>query len=198
MLAAFVLSRLLLVVGNWKTFVAFPLLLLAVPSLTAPGLLLTGIMTLVWLWWRQIDLRRALEAWAPCATLVWSFLALGHFAEGSDPGMATGLPWGMRMPGLAEPTHPVGLYVCLVAWGLTVLVVRRVGRGDAAATALLGAGAAQFLISFVRQPGMEELLGLDVLEWVAVGMMVAGMLLRIWPGAQGTSQRRAHGSLASM
>jgi hypothetical protein len=93
--------------------------------------------------------------------------------------MATDLVWGVGMPGLAEATHPVGLYVCLVAWGLTWLVYGRVGRGDAAALALAGAGAGQFLISFVRQPGMEELLGLDVLEWVAVGMMAAGGALWI-------------------
>jgi phosphatidylglycerol:prolipoprotein diacylglycerol transferase len=187
MLAAFVLSRALLVVGHWRTFVAFPVLLLAVPSLTAPGLLLTGIATLVWFWWRGIDLRRAMEAWAPCGLLVWGFLALGHFAEGSDPGMTTDLRFGVRTPGMAGATHPVGLYVCLVAWGLAILAFRRVGRGDAAATALIGAGAAQFLISFVRQPGLETVLGLDALEWVAVGMMLAGGVLGVSARCGGAS-----------
>ena len=139
-LAAFVLSRLLLVVTNFKSFLMFPLLLLAVPSLTASGLLLTAVATVGWLSWKGLPVGRTLNAWAPCATLLWAFLALGHFAEGSDPGMATGLPWGIRMPGEATALHPVALYVCVFAWVLTVLVFRRVAHGDAAATALVGAG----------------------------------------------------------
>ena len=173
-MAAFVLSRVLLVATNFKSFVAYPLLLLAVPSLTASGLLLTMLAMLLWLRWKGLPLERTMNAWAPSATLLWAFLALGHFAEGSDPGMATGLPWGVRMPGEATPLHPVALYVFLFAWGLTVVVYRRVSHGDAAATALVGAGAGQFLLSFVRQPGVEMVAGLDVLQWVALGMMVAG------------------------
>ncbi len=176
-MAAFALSRVLLVVTNFKSFLAYPLLLLAVPSLTASGLLLTVIATFLWLRWKGLPVGRTLNAWAPCATLLWAFLALGHFAEGSDPGMATGLPWGIRMPGESTPLHPVALYVGLFAWVLTVIVYRRVSAGDAASTALVGAGAGQFLLSFVRQPGVEMVAGLDVLEWVALGMMVAGGVL---------------------
>jgi hypothetical protein len=53
--------------------------------------------------------------------------------------------------------------------------------------ALAGAGAAQFLISFVRQPGIETILGLDALEWVGVAMMVAGGAM--WAGALRGSAR---------
>ena len=99
-IAAFVLSRILLVVLYWKTFAAFPLLLLTVPSLTPIGLLLTAIATGIWLWIKRVPLLAALNAWAPCATLVWACLGLGHWAEGSDPGMPLG-----------PSTHPIGLYV---------------------------------------------------------------------------------------
>jgi phosphatidylglycerol:prolipoprotein diacylglycerol transferase len=176
-LAAFVLSRLLLLGSYWRSFVAFPLLILAVPSLTAAGLLLTAAATLAWLWWKNIPILRALDAWAPCATLVWFFLALGHFAEGSDPGLPTTLPFGVRMPGEATPLHPVALYAAVVAGILTVLLYMRLRRalraGETAGVALSAVGLAQFLLSFVRQPG-QQLQGLDMLQWVALAMLVVG------------------------
>ena len=76
------------------------MLLLTVPSLTASGLLAAAVATALWLLWKRIPLLRALDAWAPCATLVWCFLALGHYAEGSDPGLAA---------------RPVALYTAAVA-----------------------------------------------------------------------------------
>jgi phosphatidylglycerol:prolipoprotein diacylglycerol transferase len=199
-IAAFVLSRLLLVATHGKTFLAYPLLLLAVPSLTASGLLLTAIATLGWLRWKGIPLANALDAWAPCAAVVWGFLALGHFAEGSDPGMVTSVPWGMKMPGDAMTLHPVALYVSVLAWGLAVLAYRRVRHKDAAALTLVGAGAGQFLISFVRQPGLQVVAGLDVLEWVAVAMMVAGVMIWVsapMPGAE-ASRGRLHAEAARL
>ena len=173
-IAAFVFSRVLLVVENFKSFRAFPGLLLAVPSLTASGVALTVLATWVWLRWKGIPVGRAMDAWAPCAVLVWGFLGLGHFAEGSDPGMVTTLPWGVRTAGEGLALHPVALYCCVLAWGLAVFSYGRVKKGNAAAVTLVVAGAGQFLISFVRQPGLEMVAGLDALQWVAVGMMVVG------------------------
>jgi len=180
-LAAFVLSRLLLIAANLHTFIAYPLLLLAVPSLTPTGLLFTAIATYLWLRWKRIPLLPALDAWAPCATLVWSFVALGHFAEGSDPGMATTLPFGVRMPGESTPLHPVAIYAALAAIALTASVLYLLGGkhkpGQPAALALIASGAAQFFLSFVRQPGAEAIAGLDALQFVALGMIVAGCAL---------------------
>ncbi len=176
-IAAFVFSRVLLVVEHFKSFRAFPVLVLAVPSLTASGVALTVLASWGWLRWKGIPVRRAMDAWAPCAALVWGFLALGHFAEGSDPGMVTTLPWGVRMAGEGLALHPVALYCWALAWGLAMFSYGRVKKGDAAAVTLVAAGAGQFLISFVRQPGVEMVAGLDALEWVAVGMMVVGGML---------------------
>ena len=174
-LAAFVLSRLLLVVSNLRAFKAYPLLLLTVPSLTAGGLLLTVAATLIWLWVKRVPALSATDAWAPCATLVWFFLALGHFAEGSDPGMP--FVYGIRLPGEETALHPVALYAAGVALALTVGLygwVQRSSRaGETAGLALIGAGVGQFLLSFVRQPGLSQD-GLDDLQWVAVGLVVCG------------------------
>lgn len=171
-LAAFLLSRLLLIATHFSTFRAYPVSLLAVPSLTATGLLLTAIATGIWLYFKQVNLLRALDAWAPCAALVWAFLALGHFAEGSDPGMPTALPWHV---------HPVALYVAVIAGLLAtaswVFLGKSKAPGTTAAFTLAAAGLAQFLLTFVRVPGEQSLFGLDLLQVVALGILLAGILL---------------------
>ena len=188
LLSAFVLSRLLLVVMYLHAFLTYPILLMTVPSLTPLGLLLTGIVTVLYLRVRRLPLMATLDAWAPCATLVWAFLALGHFAEGSDPGLVTTLPWGAPMIAGGIPLHPVALYAAMVAVVLTVVLLlhlrRRQRRGDTAALALAVAGIAQFLLTFVRQPDPAvEVLGnvLDPIQWVGIGMIVAAGIIWLWP-----------------
>jgi phosphatidylglycerol:prolipoprotein diacylglycerol transferase len=178
-LAAFVLSRVLLAVAYFETFRRFPLLLLTVPSLTATGLALTVIATALWLRLKGVAWLPTLDAWAPCAMLMWAALALGHFAEGSDTGLETHMPWGLPpMSGDALRLHPVALYAALVATVLTFgsfrVLKRRAVPGTTAGWTLIAAGLAQFLLSFLRQPGAEAALGLDALEWVSVGLMAVG------------------------
>src|ERR1700712_350527 len=98
LLSAFALPRLLLIASNLHDFLAYPILLLMVPSLTAGGILLTILATAIYLRTRSFPLLDTLDAWAPCATLIWAFLALGHFAEGTDAGLPTTLPWGLPIP----------------------------------------------------------------------------------------------------
>ena len=188
LLSAFVLSRLLLIVMYLHAFLTYPILLLAVPSLTPLGLLLTAIATVLYLRVRRLPFLTTLDAWAPCATLAWAFLALGHFAEGSDPGLPTALPWGMAMFPGAMRLHPVALYAAIVAVILTVVLFlqlrRRHRRGDIAAFAFAAVGIAQFLLTFLRQPDMDAApLGgiLDPIQWVAVGMIVAAGLMWLQP-----------------
>lgn len=190
LLAAFILSRLLLVAGNFSNFLHYPILLLMVPSLTPAGLLLTVLATLVYLRLRRLPLLLTLDAWAPCATLIWAFLALGHFAEGSDPGLPTTLPWGLAIPPDRAPLlHPVALYAVIAAVLITVALLRLLSRsthpGSTIAVALASAGIAQFLLTFFRQPIPYPVpLGnlLDPIQWIALGMVVAaGLILILQP-----------------
>lgn len=185
-LAAFILSRTLLVATHFAAFRQYPIILLAVPSLTPTGLLLTAIATFLWLHFRRIPILAALDAWVPCATLVWAFLALGHFAEGSDPGLRTSFPWGIPMPGESTPLHPVAIYAAIVALILTAAACANLKRTNTAAVTLIAAGTAQFLLSFVRQPGIATIAGLDALQLVALGMILAGCALAI--GSKPTGQ----------
>jgi len=181
-IAAFVLSRLLLVITHFKTFVAFPILLLAVPSLTATGLLLTILVTAAWLWFKRVPILAALDAWAPCGALVWAALALGHFAEGSDPGMPTTLPWGLRpMPGEEICLHPIALYAAFIAFLIAAISFRLLHRphpaGSTAGWTLAYVGLAQYSLTFLRQPGATALNGLELLEWASLAMLIAGVAL---------------------
>ena len=185
LLSAFALSRLLLIAANPRNFLAYPILLLMVPSLTATGILLTIIVTAIYLRVRHLPIFDTLDVWSPCATLVWAFLALGHLAEGSDAGLPTTLPWGLRIPPDRTPLHPVALYAAITATLLTVVLLRQLPRrrhpGDTIALALTAAGTAQFLLTFFRQPYPYAGL-LDPIQWIALGMIItAGLILLLQP-----------------
>jgi len=183
-IAAFVLSRLLLVATNFHSFLTYPILVLMVPSLTPLGLLLTAVATAIYLRLRALPLLPVLDAWAPCATLVWAFLALGHFAEGSDPGLPSNLPWAVPIPPGTLRLHPVAIYAAVIAALITAVLLDRLSHrrhaGDTAALGLALSGLAQFLLSFLREPAFyENTLGrvLDPIQWVALGMIVLAGLL---------------------
>jgi phosphatidylglycerol:prolipoprotein diacylglycerol transferase len=189
LLSAFVLSRLLLIIANPRTFVSYPILLLRLPSLNATGILLTVIAAGIYLRRRHLPILDTLDAWSPCATLTWAFLALGHFAEGSDAGLPTTLPWGLRIPPSHTPLHPVALYAAIAAVFLTAILLRQLPRrlhpGDTLALALTGAGIIQFLLTFFRQPFLyatSEDAFLDPIQWISLGMIaVAGLVLLLKP-----------------
>jgi phosphatidylglycerol---prolipoprotein diacylglyceryl transferase len=192
LLSAFALSRLLLIAANPHNFLAYPILLLMVPSLTATGILLTIVATAIYLRLRHLPLLDTLDAWSPPATLAWAFLALGHLAEGSDAGLPTTLPWGLRIPPDRTPLHPVALYAALAASLLTGLLLRQLPRrhhpGDTLVLALAAAGTIQFLLTFVRQPypyadsAAAFIETLDPMQWIALGMIAtAGLILLLQP-----------------
>jgi phosphatidylglycerol---prolipoprotein diacylglyceryl transferase len=188
LLSAFVLSRLLLIATNLHNFLSYPFLLLRVPSLTSTGIVVTLLATLIYLRLRYQPLLDTFDAWSPCATLIWAFLALGHFAEGSDAGLPTTLPWGMPISPGRTHLHPVALYAVLAAAILTVILLRQLQHhsqpGNTLAVALAAAGIIQFLLTFFRQPypytGSTYAI-LDPIQWIALGMIVTAGLLALLP-----------------
>ncbi len=191
-LAAFVLSRLLLVATNLRSFVSYPLLVLRLPSLTGVGLLLTGIATFLYLRVKRVPVLAALDAWAAPATLLWAFLAVGHLAEGSDPGLPSRAPWAVRVGADPDLQQPVGIFAAIMAVAITAILLRRLrhrhARGSVAALALLLMGTAQFLLSFLRQPYPyapdAPSFPLDPIQFLALGMVVGAGLLYLIAGAQ--------------
>jgi phosphatidylglycerol:prolipoprotein diacylglycerol transferase len=161
-----------------------------VPSLNVTGVLLTVLATAIYLRLRNLPLLDTLDAWSPCATLAWSFLALGHFAEGSDAGLPTTLPWGIAIPPSTTRLHPVALYAAIAAALLTLALLRQLSHrqhprrqhpGNTFALALATSGTAQFLLTFVRQPYPGSDL-LDPIQWIALVMIaLSGLVLLLQP-----------------
>ncbi len=200
--AAFVASRVLLLLTNLRGYLEAPLLLLTVPSLTVGGMGLTLLLTVGYLRRRRIPVLRAMDAWAAPGLLLWAALAMGHFLEGSDPGMP-GARWGLRGAAAGTRQQPVALYAALLALGLAGVALdrtqaRRSGRlprpGRVAAWGLLGAGVAQFSLTFLRLPylwaGATRWAVLDPIQWAALGMVLAGGVLWVVSETRGSDAGR--------
>ncbi len=182
--AAFVLSRMLLIVRDPRAFLHLPLLVLALPSYTYLGMALTAAATLVYLLRRKLPLLRVLDASAPCAALLAAALSFGHFLEGTDAGMPTRLPWSVASP--LGRVHPVQLYAMAAALALGSLLWHRLRQphlpGTVASLALLAGGLLAFVLEMFTQP--VEAFGSRWLEpgqWIALLCMVAGVALGSLP-----------------
>jgi phosphatidylglycerol:prolipoprotein diacylglycerol transferase len=134
-----------------------------------------------------------LDAWAPCAALLAAVLSVAHFVEGTDAGMPTSLPWGVVTPGdtVLGRVHPVQIYAAIIAlglcYGLLLLLPRRKFAGQVAAFALMGGGAAAFLLDMLTQP--VESLGntwLDPGQFISLTAMLTGAV--IWATAKPPSR----------
>ena len=189
MIAVFVISRVLLVVFNLHSFLMYPVLLLAVPSLTSTGVLLTAAFLVVYLRRKRLPLLAVLDASAPCAALIWAFVNLGRILGGTKDGMPTTLPWAVgdrRLGGV----HPVELYTLLAAAALCAILFsllrRRDYTGRTTAIGLLIAGVAVFFLDFFRLPSdlypSSQTAWLDPAQILALGMIaVGGVLVLLGP-----------------
>jgi len=182
--AAFIASRVLLIAFDLHSFLKFPLLMMALPSLTYTGMFLTGLMVWVWLRWKRLPMLDVLDAWAPCAALLAAVFSLGHFFEGTDAGMPTTLPWGVVTPGdtVLGRVHPVQIYAAIIAFALCAMLFRKLLQrkfaGEIAAFAMMLGGAAAFLLVMLRQPVESD--GdalLDPNQFAAVAAILAGTFL---------------------
>jgi phosphatidylglycerol:prolipoprotein diacylglycerol transferase len=182
-MAAFVCSRLLLVAGNFSAFLKMPGTLLTLPSFTALGMVITGLVVVAYLRWKRLPLLKVLDAWAPCAAVLAAMLSLGKFFEGDDAGMPSRLPWAIKTPlSGGVRVHPVAMYAVIAAGVLAVVLMgllrRALRTGSVAGVALVAGGVAGFLIDMVTQL-VEMRVGawLDPAQWVAVGVMLVGGLM---------------------
>ena len=183
-ISAFVISRLILIAFNLKSFLAYPILVLSLPSITPSGLALTAVVTDLYLRRRQIPVLHTLDAAAPPLALLWTILSIGAFLTGGH-GLPTHLPWAIPSP-LYGRIHPVEIYTALAALALCLFLCRALvithaaneKPGKTVATALFLAGAIAFFADFLTQPA-DPVIFLDPVQWLALAMIVTAIVLAL-------------------
>jgi phosphatidylglycerol---prolipoprotein diacylglyceryl transferase len=179
--AAFVISRVMLVVQDAHTFVLLPWVVLALPSFTYSGMALTAVAVVVYVWWKRLPVLAVMDAWAPGAALLAGALSLGHYFEGTDAGMPTSLPWGVHAPGIGrvQPVQLYGLAGSVVLFAVLMgMLRRRLRPGVVAGVALVVGGVMAFLLAMMTQPvDWGGSAWLEPGQWIAIGAVVMGGLL---------------------
>ena len=132
---------------------------------------------------------------APCVPTGLAAGRVGNFINGELWGRvaSSDLPWGMVFRGAGDlPRHPSQVYQFLLEglllFGLLWLYARKArARGQVAAMFLLGYGLFRFIAEFFREPdahlGLLSL-GMSMGQWLCLPMVVGGLGLWWWAGAQ--------------
>jgi phosphatidylglycerol---prolipoprotein diacylglyceryl transferase len=179
--AAFVISRVTLIVRDVHAFVSLPWVVLALPSFTYSGMALTAVVVAAYVRWKKLPVLAVMDAWAPCAALLAGALSLGHYFEGTDAGMPTNLPWGVHAPGMGrvQPVQMYGVAGSVVLFAVVVgMLRRRLRRGIVAEVALVVGGLMAFLLATMTQPvDWGGSAWLEPGQWIAMGAVVVGGLM---------------------
>jgi phosphatidylglycerol:prolipoprotein diacylglycerol transferase len=174
---AFVMSRVLLVVENWRVFQAYPLLVLELPSLTYGAMASVAVAVVVYLQWKRMSMLRVLDAWAPSAAVLAIALSIGHWFEGSDAGMPTRMPWGVRdsVLGRVQPVQWYAVAAALVVLALMLRVLLKPhAPGQVVQAGLIPGGLAAYGIALMTQPE-PGVLGLESRQWLALVALGVGV-----------------------
>lgn len=189
-IAAFVISRvmdflLLLVLEHGENTLSFRELL-SFSSISYLSLLVTAIPVMLWLRRKHLHLLRVMDAWSPCAMLLWCALSVADEASGGGLGLPTHLPWGVSTTPSGTRLQPVAIYTSIVAIGLCGVLMHLIRRmhlpGRIAGVALACSGTASFLLDMLRTP--EQPLAhtwLDASQWVALAGVGLGCCLLTLP-----------------
>ena len=176
--AAFVISRVLLVVRDWHAFLTIPLALLSLPSFTYGGMGLTVLSVMAYVRWKKLPRLATMDAWAPCAALLAAALSLGHYFEGTDAGMPTSLRCGMRAAGGGRewPVQLYGFAGAVVLFAVLMgMLLRPLRRGVVAGVALVVGGVMAFALALITQPvDWGGNAWLDPGQWIGLGAVVVG------------------------
>jgi len=163
-------AKLLMVLGDLRTYIEEPSLLISVEFLRAGGVFYGGLLAAIagralYIWRRpQIPFWKTADAAAPAIALGQSIGRIGCFAAGCDYGKPADLPWAVtftdgyahQLSGvpLNTPLHPAQLYesaTTLVIFAVLLLWFgRRSFDGQLFSLYLLLYSTARFLLEFYR------------------------------------------------
>ncbi len=142
-----------------------------------------AIAVLLWARWRGVLGLALLDLCAPALALGYAIGRIGCQVSGDgDYGVASDLPWAMAYPDGEVPTidrvHPTPIYETL-AFGLGAWALWRARErfrpGVLFALYLVAAGAARFLVEFVRR-NADAIAGLTAPQLQSAALVVAGIV----------------------
>ncbi len=197
-LTALIGPRLVLIFTNWSDFRAHPVWMLGLVGVHSPvaiavGLALAVAVTLAFLRFAGLPVRRSLDAFAPGVALGLGIYWIGAYLAGSHFGTPTTLPWAVTYTSrlaslwshtpLGTPLQPVQLYFALIALGLFALLLWMVRSrerpslrdGEAMGAFLFVYGFCSFFLNFLR--GDLDSSRLLLPEVLAAAMVLTGGLL---------------------
>ena len=146
------------------------------------GLVGGAIAVLLWARWRGVLGLALLDLCAPALALGYAIGRIGCQVSGDgDYGVASSLPWAMAYPDGEVPTtervHPTPIYETL-AFGLGAWALwqarERFRPGVLFALYLVAAGAARFLVEFVRR-NADAIAGLTGPQLESAALVIAGI-----------------------
>lgn len=197
--AAFVGSRLLLVIANWTVLRRHPAWMLSLamihhPLLSAVGASIAVVIVVIYTRTHKLVLRTTADVLAAPAALGLAFEQIGALMAGSGYGTGTHLPWAVVYTDplaarwsdapLGIPVHPVQAYAALcffaIAIGTVLWLPHRRQNGDLAGIFFMATGATTFITEFWRDPLGRGALFNGILKGPQVGgivLVLAGMLL---------------------
>jgi phosphatidylglycerol---prolipoprotein diacylglyceryl transferase len=138
-------------------------------------------------------LTRVMDAGAMAVSVGYAVGRMGCFLRGDDYGVPTNLPWGIAFPKGLPPTtvrvHPTQLYeiaASLVIFALLAWVISPRFKREGALIFVYAilAGVERFLVEFIRT-NKPVLLGLTQQQWIAIGMIIVGIIFAWYFGTRG-------------
>ncbi len=136
-----------------------------------------------------------MDSGAIAVAMGYTFGRIGCFLRGCCYGTPTDLPWGMSFPEGVPPTpagvhvHPTQLYSSLTSLVIFALLAWVIGprfkrEGPLMFAYAVLAGLERFLVEFIRT-NEPAALGLTQQQWIAIAVVVVGIVGMWWFGTRG-------------
>ena len=192
-------SKLLLLLLDWRDYVADPGRIFSIATLQSGGVFSGGLLlALACVWWyvrrHKLSYLSVADVFAPGVALGHAFGRIGCLAAGCCYGRETHVPWAITFHNswaaefsgtpLGRPLHPTQLYefaaeainFAFLYW----LCKRKQFEGQVIALFMIVYGIERFIFEFYRgDPGRGEVFGrlMTTTQLIALGLVVGGFVI---------------------
>ena len=152
------------------------------------GLILAILFAIVYMRRESLPVLRTMDAFAPGIVIGQAIGRLGCFAAGCCWGRECSLPWGVRFRSneaapvpLNKTLHPAQLYESAADLLIFLFLYRQFGRnekpGRIIGLYLVLYSIARFIIEFFREHEQSLVGPFSLTQWIALGLLVAGLAI---------------------